>query len=63
MDDSKWFVVSSPEAGCSSEVDVNCTIHLNDGPRNLAGNPDFSAAGITSQSTLNTVTDNWKPSE
>lgn len=63
MDDSKWVEVSGPAEGCGSEVDLNCTIQLETAPRNSAGNPDFSASGITSPTALNAATVNWKASQ
>ena len=63
MDDSKWVEVSGPAEGCSSYVDLNCTIQLETAPRNQAGNPDFSASGITSPTALDNATVNWKTAQ
>jgi hypothetical protein len=55
---SNWTVADPQDVGCNSSEGVNCIIHMTQSP--VGSNPDFSSAGITSDSQVDALTDSFK---
>ena len=58
---SNWESVEGPTSVCSNTSGVNCVMHLDVEP--VDGKPDFSTAGITSDSQIDALTDTFKDEE